>query len=276
MTEPRAEDLPDRPTIGIAGSGNIACGLAVACAPHLEVRLHARSAASAERARGTMARMAKRAPGGEQVDARVALVPELTDLADSTVLAEAVAEDIEIKGDVLRSLAALPGSAPLVTTTSSLPLTELAHASGAPDRVAAVHLFSPVYQVPLAELAFPEEADAATRTTVRALCDAIGKTVVEVPGVPGFVVNRVVFPMLMAAVETLELTGLEPEALDEAMRLALGHPLGPLRTLDFIGIDVAIAIAERLELKVPGRLREMAAAGTLGRKSGEGFFSYRG
>lgn len=281
MTERPATDFPSRLIVGIAGSGNIACGLAVACAPQLEVRLYARSPAAAARARGTLARMAKGAGGAASprvptsVPERVAIVERLTDLAGATVLVEAVAEDLAIKAEVLRALAALPGTAPLITTTSSLPLADLAGAAGAPQRVAAVHLFSPVYQVPLAELAFPPAADQATRATARALCDAIGKTTIEVPGVPGFVVNRVVFPMLLAAVETLELTGLPPESIDAAMRLALGHPLGPLSTLDFIGIDVAVAIGERLELRVPGRLREMTAAGTLGRKSGAGFFSYR-
>lgn len=256
-------------TVGIAGCGNIACGLTVACAPSREVRLHARSGASAERARRTLERMAKETP------AAVTIVPHLTDLAGSAVLVEAVVEDLAVKTEVLRALAALPGEAPLVTTTSSLPLADLAHASGAPERVAAVHLFSPVYQVPLIELAFPAEASEATRATVRSFCATLGKTVIEVPGVPGFVVNRIVFPMLLAAVETLEFTGLEPESIDEAMRLSLGHPLGPLRTLDFIGLDVAIAIGERLDLTVPPRLREMAAAGSLGRKTGAGFFTYR-
>jgi 3-hydroxybutyryl-CoA dehydrogenase len=256
-------------SVGIAGSGNIACGLAVACAPFLAVRLHARSAAASERARRTLARMAKSTP------AEVTIVPRPEDLAGCAPLVEAVAEDASIKSDVLRMLAELPGAAPLVTTTSSLPLEELARASGAPERVAAVHLFSPVYRVPLVELTFPGETSEATRAAVHTFCAVIGKTVIEVPGVPGFVVNRVVFPMLLAAVETLELTGLEPESIDTAVRLALGYPLGPLRTLDFIGLDVTIAVGERLELAVPPRLREMAASGILGRKTGAGFHVYR-
>lgn len=185
-------------SIGIAGTGNIACGLAVACAPHLAVQLHARSEDSACRAEQTIARMARSAPVGVTIE----------------------------------------------------------------------------HQVPLVELAFAREAGDATRATLRALCTALDKTVIEVPDVPGFVVNRIVFPMLLAAVETLELTGLAPEAVDDAMRLALGHPLGPLRTLDFIGIDVALAIAQRLELRVPATLREMAAAGALGRKTRGGFYAY--
>lgn len=255
-------------SIGIAGAGNIACGLAVACAPQLEVRLYARSDASAERADRTLERMARSTPEGVVVERR------LEALAGCSVLVEAVAEDLAVKTEVLRALAELPGETPLLTTTSSLPLGDLARGCGAPERVAAVHFFSPVYQVPLVELAFPEEASEETRASARALCAAIEKTAIEVPDVPGFVVNRIVFPMLLAAVETLELTGLAAESVDDAMRLALGHPLGPLRTLDLIGVDVAVAIAERLELGVPPRLREMTAAGALGRKAGAGFYSY--
>jgi 3-hydroxybutyryl-CoA dehydrogenase len=261
--------VPAVQTVGISGSGNIACGLAVTLAPFYEVRLHARSIPSAERARRTLERMAK-APFPT-----VAVVGDLAELADADVLVEAVAEDLKIKVEALRALADLAPEVPLVTTTSSLPLADLAAGSGAPERLAAVHVFSPVYVVPLIELAFPAEASAATRTAVATLCARIGKTAVEVPPVPGFVVNRVVFPMLMAAVETLALTGLPAESIDEAMQLALGHRLGPLRTLDFIGLDVAVAIGERLELDVPPLLTEMVAAGRLGRKSGVGFFAHR-
>jgi 3-hydroxyacyl-CoA dehydrogenase len=254
--------------IGIAGSGNIACGLAVACAPHMEVRLHARSDASAQRARATVERMSRAAP------VTVGIERDLAALAGAEMLVEAVAEDFAVKTATLRALAALPGAAALATTTSSLPVGELARASGAPKRVGALHVFSPVYQVALVELAFPDEAGTETRAALRGLCEALGKTVVEVPPVPGFVVNRLLFPMLLAAVETLELTALEPEAIDDAMRTALGHPLGPLRTLDFIGLDVSVAIAQRLDLAVPPTLPQLIAAGRLGRKTRHGFYAY--
>ena len=260
---------PGPSAIGISGSGNIACGLAVALAPFYEVRLHARSDSSAARAQSTLERMAKVPLPSVRV------VTDLAELAGSEVLVEAVAEDPEVKIPALRDLADLAPRVPLVTTTSSLPLAELAAGCGAPERLAAVHVFSPVYAVPLIELAFPDEASDATRTAVAALCATIGKTAIEVPPVPGFVVNRVVFPMLMAAVETLALTGLPPESIDEAMELALGHRLGPLRTLDFIGLDVAVAIGGRLDLEVPPLLSEMVAEGRLGRKSGIGFFDHR-
>jgi 3-hydroxybutyryl-CoA dehydrogenase len=271
MTQP---DKPPRAplaprTLGIAGSGNIACGLAVACAPHLEVRLHARSAESAARAQATMARMAGSAHDGVTVERR------LSALEGCDLLVEAVAEDPDVKSAVLRELAALPGCAPLATTTSSLSVGELALASGAPDRFGALHVFSPVYRQPLVELAFPDTATDATRATLRAFCQAIGKTVVEVPDIPGFVVNRLLFPMLVSAVELLERTDLDAESIDDAMRLSVGHPLGPLRTLDFIGIDVSAAIAERLDLGVPRMMSEMIAAGRLGRKTRAGFYTYR-
>jgi 3-hydroxyacyl-CoA dehydrogenase len=115
---------------------------------------------------------------------------------------------------------------------------------------------------------------AETRARARALCDALGKTPVEVPDLPGFVVNRLLFPYLFGAVRLLEETGLEPEALDTCMKLGAGHPLGPLAVLDLVGLDVAAAIGEALALDVPAPLRDLVADGALGRKSGRGFYAY--
>jgi 3-hydroxybutyryl-CoA dehydrogenase len=121
---------------------------------------------------------------------------------------------------------------------------------------------------------FADPATADVRDRVRRFCKALDKTVIEMPDVPGFVVNRVLFPMLMAAVDTLERTGLPPETLDQCLCLGVGHPLGPLKTLDFIGLDVAATIAHRLDLPVPAPLAELVSAGRLGRKTRSGFFDY--
>jgi 3-hydroxyacyl-CoA dehydrogenase len=102
----------------------------------------------------------------------------------------------------------------------------------------------------------------------------LGKTAVEVPDVPGFVVNRLLFPYLFSAVRLLEETGLEPAQVDDCMTLGAAHPLGPLAVLDLVGLDVAQAIGEALDVEVPARLRELAAEGALGRKAGRGFHSY--
>jgi 3-hydroxybutyryl-CoA dehydrogenase len=162
----------------------------------------------------------------------------------------------------------------LATTTSSLSVGALAAASGRPERFAAVHVFNPVEKMKLVELSFPEQASDETRRRFHALCESLGKTAVEVPDSAGFVVNRLLFPYLFDAVRVLERDGLEPEVVDTCMKLGAGHPVGPLALLDFIGLDVAVAIGESIGAEVPQRVREMIAEGRLGRKSGAGFYEY--
>jgi 3-hydroxyacyl-CoA dehydrogenase len=128
----------------------------------------------------------------------------------------------------------------------------------------------------LVELAFPPAAGEETRARVRAVCEALGKTGVEVPDRPGFVVNRLLFPYLFDAVRMLEHDGLAPSDIDACMRLGAGHPLGPLALLDLVGIDVSIAIGESLGADVPELLYRMAEEGRLGRKVKAGFLEYGG
>ena len=162
----------------------------------------------------------------------------------------------------------------MATTTSSLSVAEIAQSGGRPDRFAALHVFNPVEKMPLVELAFPDEATEETRSRFRALCEHLDKTVVEVPDVPGFVVNKLLFPYLFSAVDFAEDTGLEPKAIDTCMKLGAGHPMGPLKLLDFVGLDVSVAIADSIGVAVPERVRGMVAEGRLGRKSGAGFYDY--
>jgi 3-hydroxybutyryl-CoA dehydrogenase len=248
--------------LGIVGSGAIATGLARTAAEHHEVVVWARSERSADRA-------------GEQMEDAARVVTDLGELGGCDLVVEAVAEDAGVKCDVHRRLGALlPPDVLLATTTSSLSVSELAHASGRPDRFAALHVFNPVEKMMLVELAFPGEAAERTRREFHALCERLGKTAVEVPDAAGFVVNRLLFPYLFDAVRLLEVNGLEPEAVDTCMRLGAGHPMGPLALLDFIGLDVAAAIGESIGVEVPARVNELVAQGKLGRKAGEGFYRY--
>ena len=107
-----------------------------------------------------------------------------------------------------------------------------------------------------------------------ALCEWLGKTPVVVPDIPGFVVNRLLFPYLFSAVALQEETGLEAEAIDTCMQLGAGHPMGPLALLDYVGLDVAQAIGEALQTEIPASLLALVAEGALGRKSGRGFYTY--
>jgi 3-hydroxybutyryl-CoA dehydrogenase len=262
--------------LGIAGSGAIACGLAAAAARHGEVVLWARSSGSAQRARDSVLSICGRLSGA--INARhVRVETDLAALGEATVVIEAVVEDEAIKAGVLGDLGRVAGEGALVaTTTSSLSIERLAHAAGVPERFVGLHVFNPVPKMKLVELAFPAVATAATRERAHALCAALGKTAVEVPDLPGFVVNRLLFPYLFSAVALLEETGMRPEDVDACMTLGAGHPMGPLALLDYVGLDVAVAIGEAIGADVPARLRALVAEGYLGRKSGRGLYEWVG
>ena len=248
-------------TLGIVGSGAIACGLAATASEHHEVVVWARSERSAERAEDKLD------------DARV--VTDLGDLSDCDVVVEAVAEDPEIKCDIHRRLGQLlPPETVIATTTSSLSVAELASASGRPERFGALHVFNPVERMQLVELSFPAEASDETRRRLHELCERLDKTAVEVPDTAGFVVNRLLFPYLFDAVRLLDVGELDAESIDTCMKLGAGHPMGPLALLDFIGLDVAAAIGESIGAEVPPRVRELIEQGRLGRKAGAGFYEY--
>jgi 3-hydroxybutyryl-CoA dehydrogenase len=191
------------------------------------------------------------------------------------VVVEAVAEDAGVKRDIHGRLGqVLPPDAVIATTTSSLSVAELADASGRPERFGALHVFNPVEKMELVELSFPQAAAEETRRRLFELCERLGKTAVEVPDSAGFVVNRLLFPYLFDAVRMLERNSIEPEAIDTCMKLGAGHPMGPLALLDFIGLDVAVAIGESIGAEVPGRVRELIEQGRLGKKTGAGFYEY--
>ena len=262
--------------IGIAGSGAIACGIAaVAAVHHDEVVLLARSQESAERARSSIDKLFKRLSknGGEPEGVSVAT--EHAAIADATFVIEAIAEELDAKSRLLSELGAVLGAdSILATTTSSLSIAALAAASGRPERFVGLHVFNPVTRMELVELVYPADASEDTHRRARAVCKALGKTAVEVPDVPGFVVNQLLFPFLFEAVRLLERSTVDAEAIDSCMRLGAHHPLGPLAVLDLVGLDVAASIGEAIGEPVPERLRELIAAGALGRKAGRGFHSY--
>lgn len=263
--------------LAVAGSGAIACGLAATAAHHGPVLLLARSEASAERARETVEKTLSRLGAEVGVGGlhSVEIVTDPAALTEATFVVEAVVEDHDVKAALLGELnGILEANAILASTTSSLSVERLAQASGRPERFVGLHVFNPVTKMKLVELIFPQAASESTRERALALCENFEKTPVEVPDVPGFVVNRLLFPYLFSAVRLLEETGMEPTDIDTCMKLGAGHPMGPLALLDLVGLDVSKAIGETIGEPVPARVEQLIGEGALGRKSGRGLHSY--
>jgi 3-hydroxybutyryl-CoA dehydrogenase len=260
--------------LAVAGSGAIACGLAATAAHHGPVLLLARSESSADRARATVEKTLSRLQA--EVDPEhVEIVTDSAALAEATFVVEAVIEDHDAKAALLTELnGILDADAILASTTSSLSIERLAQESGRPRSFVGLHVFNPVTKMQLVELIFPSEASAETRRRAHELCEKFEKTPVEVPDVPGFVVNRLLFPYLFSAVRLVEETGMDPADVDTCMRLGAGHPMGPLALLDLVGLDVSKAIGETIGETVPARVEELVAEGALGRKSGRGIHAY--
>jgi 3-hydroxybutyryl-CoA dehydrogenase len=260
--------------LAIVGSGAIACGLASTAAHHGPVLLLARSDESAARAAKTVEKTLSRLEA--EIDPQhVQIVTDAAALAEATFVVEAVIEHHDIKADLLSDLSArIKDDAVLATTTSSLSVERLAQASGRADRFVGLHVFNPVTRMKLVELVYPHEATQETRERAAALCETFEKTAVVVADIPGFVVNRLLFPYIFSAVRLLEETGMPPADIDTCMKLGAGHPMGPLALADLVGLDVSKAIGEEIGQEIPAKVEQLVAEGALGRKSGRGFHAY--
>jgi 3-hydroxybutyryl-CoA dehydrogenase len=264
---------------GIAGSGTIACGLAACASAASKVLLLARSDASAWKAEEQAHSLSAKVDGADAK--RIKVTTQVADLASCDVVVEAIVEELQPKVELLGSVADAAEGADLATTTSSLLLDDIAAGGGHPERTFGLHPFNPVVRMDLVELCIPRAAGDDIGPRARNWCESIGKTVVEVPNEPGYVVNRLLFPYLFDAVRLMELTGMEAEDVDRCMTLGANYPMGPLALLDLVGIDVAVAIGEALYAdtdephhRPPGRLMSLVDRGKLGRKSGAGFYDY--
>jgi 3-hydroxybutyryl-CoA dehydrogenase len=267
----------ERPAI--AGSGTIATGLAACASAASKVLLLARSDASAWRAEEQAHSLSGKVDGADAK--RIKVTTEPGDLAECDLVVEAVIEELGPKVDLLKAVGGAAAEADLATTTSSLSLDEIGSKSGQAERIFGLHPFNPVVKMELIELCLPDAAREEIGPRARSWCEAIGKSVVEVPNEPGFVVNRLLFPYLFDAVRLMEQTGMKAEDVDSCMTLGANYPMGPLALLDLIGVDVAVAIGEALHAdsgeehhRAPGRLIALVDEGKLGRKSGAGFYDY--
>lgn len=215
--------------------------------------------------------------------ARQRITPTLqrADLAACDVVIEAIAEQSALKTALFAELDQLcPPHTILVSNTSSIPIHQLAQATTRPDRVAGFHFFNPVPVMRLIELVSTPFTSEETRTALHTIGTTLSKEVVDVKDVSGFIVNRLLIPYLFEAVRLLEQGVADRDAIDTAMKLGCGYPMGPLMLLDVIGIDTAVAIGDVMyaefadpRMAAPDTLRHMLANGQLGRKSGGGFYS---
>jgi len=213
---------------------------------------------------------------------RLTVAPEL-DAAAATadLIVEAAPEDLELKKQLFArfSRSAQP-DAILATNTSSLPITAIASAAKGPERVVGLHFFNPVPAMKLLEIVQGERTHPMVVTAARAVGARLGKEVVVVRDAPGFATSRLGIALAMEAIRMLEEGVASAEELDRAIELGYGHPMGPLKLTDHVGLDVRLAIAEHLtgelgeRFRPPQLLRRLVRAGKLGKKSGEGFYKY--
>lgn len=201
---------------------------------------------------------------------------------DANLVIEAVPESYELKADVFRQLDRICGSATiLATNTSSISVTKLGSQTGRPELVVGLHFFNPVPRMALVEVVSGGRTGDVVVDAVSAFARELGKTPVLVQDFPGFVSNRILIPMLNEAVFTYQEGVAGIEEIDTVMKLGMNHPMGPLELADMIGLDVCLDILEVLHSEFGDPkyrpcplLRQMVAAGKLGQKSGEGFYSY--
>lgn len=278
-------------TIGVIGAGTMGSGIAQVCAlSGLPVAMIDVDAASIARGRNGISanldRLVKREKlTAAEKDASLARIEGTTDyaaLGGCDVVVEAATENESLKLEILIKVDELaPPDAILATNTSSISITRLAAATKRADRFVGMHFFNPVPVMGLVEVIRALQTSDATVEAVSALAKRLGKTPVVVKNSPGFVVNRLLCPMLNEAVFALSEGVAMAEEIDAAMKLGCNHPLGPLALADMIGLDVVLAVMEVFyrdfndpKYRPAPMLKEMVAAGYLGRKSGRGFYTY--
>jgi 3-hydroxybutyryl-CoA dehydrogenase len=213
---------------------------------------------------------------------RLALTTRLDDLADCDLVIEAVLEELELKRELFAELDRITRpDAILATNTSALSVSEIAEATERPQRVVGMHFFNPAPVLPLVEIVRARESSEETVDAAYEWAERAGKQPVRCNDTPGFIVNRILIPLLNDCVRVLDEGGVQPAELDKAMTNGAGWPMGPCALIDLIGVDVHVHASEALHGKLgeermapPERLVRMRGEGRLGRKTGSGFYEY--
>jgi len=278
-------------TIGVVGAGTMGNGIAqVFAQAGFTVRLVDVAQPMLDRARHTieasLARLVEKAKlaaaARDAALSRVVTTTTLDALADADYIVEAIVEQAEAKRALFERLDALAKPAALLASnTSSISITVLGAATKRPDKVLGMHFMNPVPIMTLVELIRGQATSEESMQIAADLCRKLGKTSVEAADYPGFIANRILMPMINEAIyAVMEGVG-TPEAIDTVMKLGMNHPMGPLTLADLIGLDVCLAIMTVLhdglgdpKYRPCPLLRRMVAAGRLGRKSGQGFYTY--
>jgi 3-hydroxybutyryl-CoA dehydrogenase len=277
--------------VGVVGLGTMGAGIAqVSVQSGFETVGREVSAELGERGRATVERYLPRGVEKGRLSqgerdaalARLTLTTELSDFADCDLVIEAALEDLELKREIFAELDRVTRpDAVLATNTSALSVSDIAAATKRPERVVGMHFFNPAPVLPLVEIARTAESADEAVDAAYAWAERAGKQPVRCNDTPGFIVNRILIPLLNDCVRVLDEADVQPEDLDKAMTNGAGWPLGPCALIDLIGVDVHVHASEALYGKLgearmtpPERLVQMQQVGKLGRKSGEGFYKY--
>jgi 3-hydroxybutyryl-CoA dehydrogenase len=277
--------------VGVVGLGTMGAGIAQVCLQAgLEVVGREVAPELGERARERIDHYLSRGVEKERLtqdekDAalgRLSLTTELESLAQCQLVIEAAFEDLAVKRELFSRLDRLvPPPAILATNTSALSVTEIADATDTPERVVGLHFFNPAPVLPLVEVVRTARSSDEAFDTAYAFAQRIGKEPVACNDTPGFVVNRILIPLLNDCVRVLDEARVSPDDVDRAMRFGANWPIGPCALIDLIGVDVHVHASEALHgalgeerMAPPERLLEMQRQGHLGRKSGRGFYEY--
>jgi len=269
----------------IVGAGQMGGGIAqVVAASGRRVSLHDAVPGATDRSLDTMRRSLEKLAekGGPEPDEVLARIEGVDEVVPADLMVEAVVEDAAVKEDVFRRADdVMPPNAVLASNTSSIPISSLAAATGRPEAVIGMHFFNPVPVLQLVEVVRGRETSDETADAITELARDLGKTPAVANDFPGFVSNRILMPFINEAVWALDDGVAEAEAIDTIAKLGFAHPLGPLALADLIGLDTCVAIMEVLHAGLGDDryapcplLREHVVAGRLGRKSGEGFYTY--